>query len=465
MLIAMATGTGKTFLTVAQIYRLLESKAARRILFLVDRRALAAQAVREFAAFNTPRGNKFNQEYEVYSQRFRREDFDDDKPFDPKVLPDAYLTAPQTTHTFVYVSTIQRMAINLFGSGMAFPQNASDPDYEEDADKTRHPDPCLRCDHCRRMPPRLHGKETAIWRHVLDHFDAVKIGLTATPAPHTLSLFNEVVYRYTTEQAIQDGFLVDYEAVKIKSERPHERRIPQGGRAGRRDRHGDGQGDLTISSKMSGNFRPKRSRSRNHRARQQPEDHPGDRRVCLRARGRNGPFPQDPDLCRQRPAPHLPCRPGRPDLPGRVRPGRRFRPEDHRQPERGPAPAEDPGVPQPAEPEGRGDGGHALHRRGHPEPGVHRLPAPGEIPHPLGADAGPGHPPVPRDQQGQIHDLRLLRRDADRVFQEHDGLRRATARERTAADRADHRKHLPEHRPGLLSSRSWSSACAASRGT
>jgi type I restriction enzyme R subunit len=63
----MATGTGKTYMTVAQVYRLLESKAAHRVLFLVDRKALAAQAVREFAAFNTPRGNKFNHEYEVYS--------------------------------------------------------------------------------------------------------------------------------------------------------------------------------------------------------------------------------------------------------------------------------------------------------------------------------------------------------------------------------------------------------------
>jgi len=34
MLIAMATGTGKTFITVAQIYRLLEFKFAPRILFL-----------------------------------------------------------------------------------------------------------------------------------------------------------------------------------------------------------------------------------------------------------------------------------------------------------------------------------------------------------------------------------------------------------------------------------------------
>jgi type I restriction enzyme R subunit len=52
MLVAMATGTGKTFLTVAQIYRLLKAKVAKRILFLVDRRALAAQAVRTFASFN-----------------------------------------------------------------------------------------------------------------------------------------------------------------------------------------------------------------------------------------------------------------------------------------------------------------------------------------------------------------------------------------------------------------------------
>jgi type I restriction enzyme R subunit len=42
LLLALATGTGKTFLTVAQIYRFLESTFARRILFLVDRKALEA---------------------------------------------------------------------------------------------------------------------------------------------------------------------------------------------------------------------------------------------------------------------------------------------------------------------------------------------------------------------------------------------------------------------------------------
>ena len=120
MMVAMATGTGKTYLTVAQIYRLLESGLARRILFLVDRKALAAQAVREFNSFNTPKRNKFTQEYELYHQRFQKEDFGEDAPFDPKVLPNEYLTAPKPSQTFVYVSTIQRMARNLFGAEGSF---------------------------------------------------------------------------------------------------------------------------------------------------------------------------------------------------------------------------------------------------------------------------------------------------------------------------------------------------------
>src|SRR5207248_5233735 len=83
MLVAMATGTGKTFTTVNQVYRLMKSGVARRILFLVDRRALAAQAVRAFAAFEPEPGLKFDKIYEVYSQRFQQEDFDENERFNP----------------------------------------------------------------------------------------------------------------------------------------------------------------------------------------------------------------------------------------------------------------------------------------------------------------------------------------------------------------------------------------------
>src|SRR3984893_83175 len=196
MMVAMATGTGKTYLTVAQVYRLLESKLVRRILFLVDRKALAAQAVREFSAFNTPKGNKFTQEYEVYSQRFQREDFGDDSPFDPKVLPNEYLTAPKLSHTFVYVSTIQRMARNLFGAEAAFPQTPNDPDYEEDTDKLDipiHAFDLIIADECHRG---YSAQELGLWRDTLQYFDAIRVGLTATPAVHTVAVFGEPVFRY-----------------------------------------------------------------------------------------------------------------------------------------------------------------------------------------------------------------------------------------------------------------------------
>jgi type I restriction enzyme, R subunit len=218
MMVAMATGTGKTLLTVAQIYRLLESKLVRRILFLVDRRALAAQAIREFNAFTTPKGNKFNQEYEVYSQRFQREDFGEDMPFDPKVLPNDYLTNPKAAHTFVYVSTIQRMARNLFGAEDSFGQFGGDADVEDDADRQNipiHAFDLIIADECHRG---YSAQATSIWRNTLQHFDAIRVGLTATPAAHTVTMFGEPVFRYGVEQAILDGWLVDYEPVVIRSQ-------------------------------------------------------------------------------------------------------------------------------------------------------------------------------------------------------------------------------------------------------
>src|SRR5438093_7268626 len=217
MMVAMATGTGKTYLTVAQVYRLLESKLVRRILFLVDRKALAAQAVREFNAFNTPKGNKFTQEYEVYSQRFQKEDFGDDDPFDPKVLPNEYLTAPKASHTFIYISTIQRMARNLFGAEASFGQLVGDPDVEDDADRLDipiHAFDLIIADECHRG---YSAQATSIWRNTLQHFDAIRVGLTATPAAHTVALFGEPVFRYGVEQAILDNWLVYYEPVTISS--------------------------------------------------------------------------------------------------------------------------------------------------------------------------------------------------------------------------------------------------------
>ncbi|PIR42213.1 restriction endonuclease subunit R [candidate division WWE3 bacterium CG10_big_fil_rev_8_21_14_0_10_35_32] len=216
MLVAMATGTGKTYTVASLIYRLLKSKSSKRILFLVDRKALAAQAVMEFAAYEAENGLKFNQIYQVYSQKFQKNYLEENEKVDFSVLPTGYLTDPDGSQVFVYVCTIQRMQINLFGKEGMF-STSGDYDPEDDADKLEIPINAfdtIIADECHRG---YTSHEISKWRDVLDHFDATKIGLTATPAAHTTSFFKDIVYRYGYEQAVKDGYLVDYDAVKIDS--------------------------------------------------------------------------------------------------------------------------------------------------------------------------------------------------------------------------------------------------------
>lgn len=216
LLVAMATGTGKTFTLVNQIYRLMKTGIAKRVLFLVDRRALAAQAVRAFAAFEAEPGQKFDQIYEVYSSRFHTEDFGEEDKFDPKVLPQRYLTDPQPGHAFVYVATIQRMAINILGRQAIF--GLGDEAIDEDAaplDIPIHAFDVIVADECHRG---YTSQEISTWRSTLEHFDAIKIGLTATPASHTTAYFTHKVFEYPYEQAVKDGHLVDYDVVRVRSD-------------------------------------------------------------------------------------------------------------------------------------------------------------------------------------------------------------------------------------------------------
>jgi len=215
LLIAMATGTGKTLSLVNEIYRLMKSGVAKRVLFLVDRRALAAQAVRTFSSFDAEPGQKFNQVYEVYSSKFQREDFGEEEKFDPKLLPQSYLTDPKPGQAFVYVATIQRMAINVLGRQAIF--GLGDEEIDEDAGKLDipiHAFDLIVADECHRG---YTSQEVSVWRSTLDHFDAIKVGLTATPASHTTAYFNHKVYEYSYEQAVREGYLVDYDVVKVRS--------------------------------------------------------------------------------------------------------------------------------------------------------------------------------------------------------------------------------------------------------
>ncbi len=93
-LVQMATGSGKTFTAITQVYCLLKHAGARRILFLFDTRNLGEQAEQEFMAFISNDDNrKFTELYNV--QR---------------------LTSPSMANdSQVVISTIQRMYATLKG--------------------------------------------------------------------------------------------------------------------------------------------------------------------------------------------------------------------------------------------------------------------------------------------------------------------------------------------------------------
>ncbi len=61
------------------------------------------------------------------------------------------------------------------------------------------------------LSTRAASQYLSSYRRVLDYFDAVKIGLTATPAKHTTEIFGKPVYTYSYREAVADDWLIDHE--------------------------------------------------------------------------------------------------------------------------------------------------------------------------------------------------------------------------------------------------------------
>lgn len=188
-LLAMATGTGKTATCIALAYRLLKTRRFRRVLFLVDRSALGQQAI---DAFKTMRMESL--------QRFA-------DIFDLKELGDI-TPDPETK---VHVATVQG-----FMKRILYPS-------EDEAIPPVDQYDCVVVDECHRgylldremsdaeMSFRDQRDYLSKYRRVVEHFDAVKIGLTATPALHTVEIFGEPIYQYSYREAVIDGWLIDHE--------------------------------------------------------------------------------------------------------------------------------------------------------------------------------------------------------------------------------------------------------------
>lgn len=185
-LLAMATGTGKTKTVIGLIYRLLKTQRFKRVLFLVDRSTLGEQAQNAF------------KDMRLESERLFTEIFELKELGDIK--PDA--------STRVQVATVQGMVQRVLHAADPLPIDAYDCIIVDESHRGYTLD--------REMGEGEESTRDAFdyvstYRRVLDHFDAVKIGLTATPALHTREIFGDPVFTYAYPEAVADGFLVDHE--------------------------------------------------------------------------------------------------------------------------------------------------------------------------------------------------------------------------------------------------------------
>jgi type I restriction enzyme, R subunit len=187
MLVAMATGTGKTRTAIALMYRLIKSKKCRRILFLVDRNSLGRQV--EDALKDTKiEGYSFADIYDVKSLE--------------DVTPEI--------ETKVHIATVQGMVRRLFYSENEKLPSVGQYDfiivdeahrgYTSDREMTEE-----------ELLFRDQNDYISQYRRVIDYFDAPCLGLTATPALHTTEIFGMPIFKYSYSEAVLDGYLVDHE--------------------------------------------------------------------------------------------------------------------------------------------------------------------------------------------------------------------------------------------------------------
>jgi type I restriction enzyme, R subunit len=199
-LIQMATGSGKTFMSISEIYRLLRHGGAKHILFLVDRINLGFQALNEFQQYPSPEGNRrFTDLYNVQLLISNQ--------LDPAAE--------------VSITTIQRLYSILRGT--------DEPEQPEDqslfSSEDDESDPAVEVQYHPALPieyfdvifiDECHRSIYNKWRQVLKYFDAFQVGLSATPEQRAFGYFERnLVSEYSYERSVADGVNVDYQLYRI----------------------------------------------------------------------------------------------------------------------------------------------------------------------------------------------------------------------------------------------------------
>lgn len=192
VLLAMATGTGKTRTVLGMIYRFLMAKRFKRILYLVDRNALGEQTMDTFKEVKLKELLTLNQIYDVKELK--------DKEFDKD--------------TKVHICTVQSLVKRVLYDDSDYRLGSTDYDLiiVDEAHRGYILDKEMTDD---ELLYRDQDDYRSKYRSVIDYFDAIKIALTATPALQTTEIFGSPVFTYDYRTAVIDGYLVDHDAPHI----------------------------------------------------------------------------------------------------------------------------------------------------------------------------------------------------------------------------------------------------------
>lgn len=180
LLLVMATGTGKTFTAFQIVWRLWKARKKKKILYLVDRNALADQTMQK-----------------------------DFKPFvDAGIMTKINNTKIQKDTAYeIYTALYQQLKSN-------------ETDYYKQFDSDFFD--LIIVDECHRGS----ASEDSNWHEILEYFNsATQIGLTATPKEtddvSNIGYFCEEtdgkpIYTYSLKQGIDDGFLAPYRVISVE---------------------------------------------------------------------------------------------------------------------------------------------------------------------------------------------------------------------------------------------------------
>ena len=193
ILLTLATGTGKTFISFQIAWKLYQSKwnlardASRRprILFLADRNILADQAFTSFGAF----------------------------PEDALVRIKTKEISKKGS-----VPTNGSIFFTIFQTFMSGPTDADGNPTPYFGEYERDFFDFIIIDECHRGG----AKDESQWRAILDYFaPATQLGLTATPKRannlETYRYFGNPVYTYSLKDGINDGFLTPFRVKRIQT--------------------------------------------------------------------------------------------------------------------------------------------------------------------------------------------------------------------------------------------------------